>query len=605
MDIANKDLSFIIKLIFIQTCRSFWCNYLKEYGDEYPSIHTCVGKVYDRMRTSTYFTKTIDSFVHSRDLSLCRKRGVVIAILHICTCTSIQMSSKEKSFVNYSVTKVTGEVHSLTASSSVNTKDDGLRLDDRDQGSHNSQENFDEEAILNLRDTVSSTPTIGQLYREDIRQTNASGTISSSTDKKGGKNVRQHKSRQSGSHQKHRRTQSSPNSTLLFSPLETNANSIQYDESNLSSSNVKPLHVHMTKSTRRARAFSHSHYTRKHYGALEGISENEELDMTDIPSIPSSAKHHSSHVPSILESKSNIRSHVSKLPHSELIESECAIFSQSLVPSNGITIMSPPRKLCDYRNDDQERKVHRRQRSVEQFMEHIKGFEQSMSCHDSIFAFIFIIHIFIVIWIGFKYGSEALIEKSLDFNMSKTGPTVYEDNMWVVEGTDLVITYKKVITLACICGIASIGLSIFAFVFMTAFSSCLIQVSLCFGMGLGFLWGAVGIALSPYSFVPILGIFALGLTIAYTFVVWDRIPLASTKLKVGLTTLQGRKGIMLLTFTVQIFFLLWSIFFTYATIGVYDALQDLAIPSTQIGRIICYVCLALSYFWVFQVSIVS
>jgi len=160
------------------------------------------------------------------------------------------------------------------------------------------------------------------------------------------------------------------------------------------------------------------------------------------------------------------------------------------------------------------------------------------------------------------------------------------------------------ITLACLCGAFAIGISTLTLVFMTSFSEILIQVALCVAIGLAFAWGTVGIGLAPSNFVPISGVFALGLALAYTFVVWDRIPFASANLKTALAALRRNWGVIGLTFGFQALFLVWSIFHAFTMIGVYDAFQDKVISVNHRWRILCYILLGGSYFWTFQVFMV-
>jgi hypothetical protein len=52
----------------------------------------------------------------------------------------------------------------------------------------------------------------------------------------------------------------------------------------------------------------------------------------------------------------------------------------------------------------------------------------------------------------------------------------------------------------------------------------LIQTALIFNIFFCFVWGTVGIVLSPYSVVPILGFIALALSLGYSAVVWGSTP---------------------------------------------------------------------------------
>lgn len=106
--------------------------------------------------------------------------------------------------------------------------------------------------------------------------------------------------------------------------------------------------------------------------------------------------------------------------------------------------------------------------------------------------------------------------------------------------------------------------------------------------------------------VPISGIIALGLAVAYTFIVWDRIPFASANLVTAISGIRAYPGIVLLAFGFQALALAWSIYYTVVVVGIYDRIQETKSweLSKQMATFI-YILLGVSFVWTFQVLQVS
>jgi len=123
---------------------------------------------------------------------------------------------------------------------------------------------------------------------------------------------------------------------------------------------------------------------------------------------------------------------------------------------------------------------------------------------------------------------------------------------------------------------------------------------------LSFAWGTIGVGLSPKKIVPATGIIALALSVAYTFIVWDRIPFAAANLNAGLSGIRANPGAVIITFFFQFLALGWSIYYTYVGVGVYDAMEEGDIDLTFRGmKVAVYAALGLSYYWTLQVFLVS
>jgi len=120
---------------------------------------------------------------------------------------------------------------------------------------------------------------------------------------------------------------------------------------------------------------------------------------------------------------------------------------------------------------------------------------------------------------------------------------------------------------------------------------------------LSFIWGTVGVGLSPKTAVPVTGIIALTLTVAYAFIVWDRIPFASVNLLTALTGVQAYPATIVVAFCCQALALIWSIYFTVVVCGIYDALNKgtLLVPHQYQYHGMIYILLGFSYYWTCQV----
>jgi hypothetical protein len=140
---------------------------------------------------------------------------------------------------------------------------------------------------------------------------------------------------------------------------------------------------------------------------------------------------------------------------------------------------------------------------------------------------------------------------------------------------------------------------------MTMIVRKLVQVSLILTIALSFAWGTIGIGVSPKNVVPITGIIALTLSVGYAFVVWDRIPFASANLMAGFHGVRQNASTVLVAFAFQFLALIWSIFFVFVVIGVYDAVLNGHLSISQNATTFVYTMLFVSYFWTYSVFYVS
>ena len=234
------------------------------------------------------------------------------------------------------------------------------------------------------------------------------------------------------------------------------------------------------------------------------------------------------------------------------------------------------------------RKMHMRQKSAQLFMEDVKGVEQIPSCRDIVFLLLFVFHLLGVVYLGNTYGSEAFR---------------YHDD--VETDYSVTIDYQNLLFVCLLSGVFAILISAMTFMLMMAVAKKIVQIALILTITLSFVWGTVGIGLSPRKVVPATGIIALALSVAYTIVVWDRVKFHGANLYTSLTGIRANPGAVIVAFFFQFLALVWSIYFAFVTAGVYDAIQigDISLPSHS-AKIFVYSALGLSYYWTLQVFLV-
>ena len=234
-------------------------------------------------------------------------------------------------------------------------------------------------------------------------------------------------------------------------------------------------------------------------------------------------------------------------------------------------------------------RMHMRQKSAQLFMQEVKGQEQTPSCRDIIFLMLFVFHLLGIVYLGNTYGYETVTLRN---------------------GTDddspFTIIYENLVFLSLISGVFGIIISGVMLFLMIAVAKRIVQIALFLSIGLSFLWGTMGIGLSPHKVVPATGIIALALTVAYTIVVWERCKFHGANLYASLTGIRANPGALMVAFTFQFLALVWSIYFTYVAVGVYDAVETGKIAlHSQTAQTLIFAALAGSYCWSLQVFLVS
>jgi Plasma-membrane choline transporter len=238
---------------------------------------------------------------------------------------------------------------------------------------------------------------------------------------------------------------------------------------------------------------------------------------------------------------------------------------------------------------ESNRKKQIRQQSAQQFMEQIKGVEQSLKCRNVAFLLLFVFHlVFVGVYLGEKFVNEAFI-----FHDPAANPGM------------VTILYHNLLFVAMLSGAFAIIASTMLLCAMTIFARNFLQISLITIITLSFIWGTLGVGLSPKTVVPVTGIIALGLAVAYTFIVWDRIPFSATNLSSALSGIRAFPSTVFLAIFMQVITLGWFIYFSLVASGLYNAIQDgkLALPKNAVFP--CYILLGLSFYWTYQVFHVS
>lgn len=242
-----------------------------------------------------------------------------------------------------------------------------------------------------------------------------------------------------------------------------------------------------------------------------------------------------------------------------------------------------------HKKQPSSRKMHMRQRSAQLFMEDIKGTEQLPACRDLVFLLLFLFHILGILYLGNTYGVDSMQLPHDDFE------------------TDASVTmnYRNFVFVACLSGVFAVTASCLTLFVMTVIARKIVQIALILTISLSFCWGTIGIGLSPKKVVPATGIIALMLSVAYAFIVWDRIPFAAANLNTALSGIRANPGAIVIAFFFQLLALTYSVYYMYVVLGVYDAIIMGDLVLTHRWKVAMYVALGVSYYWTFHVFLVS
>lgn len=229
------------------------------------------------------------------------------------------------------------------------------------------------------------------------------------------------------------------------------------------------------------------------------------------------------------------------------------------------------------------RKRQSRHYSAQMLMESIKGVEQPLRCRNVAFLLLFVFHLLLVgVYLGEEFAKEAFIAH-------------YDDPDTVT------IYYRNLLFITILSGSFAVLSSVMLFCAMTIFARHFLQIALMIIITISFVWGTLGIGLSPKTIVPVTGIIALGLAVAYTFIVWDRIPFSASNLLCALSGIKTYPTTIVFAIFMQIFTMCWCIYASVIGSGLYNAIQVGKVHLSHDVAIMIYALIVFSVYWTAQV----
>jgi hypothetical protein len=249
--------------------------------------------------------------------------------------------------------------------------------------------------------------------------------------------------------------------------------------------------------------------------------------------------------------------------------------------------------------------------------------------HDVPFALIFLAQLCFVIYLAIHFAGDTVLtpstfyESSLQESQSIVA-SGYNDDPFSTEPSyststgsamskwakDVHVDYANALKLACITALYATSLSALFIGMMMILGKALIPTTLCLSIILCIAFATIGIALSPYSFIPIIGIIVLALSVGYSIVVWDRIPFAATNLDTALCGVKCTADVLIVGWIMTIAAFLWTIAWTAAFLRIYDNYLDHVFESATSSSVTyngAFICVAMisSYLWTINVFMVS
>lgn len=270
--------------------------------------------------------------------------------------------------------------------------------------------------------------------------------------------------------------------------------------------------------------------------------------------------------------------------------------NQSLIPdfpSEGgeALFMAQKNSARHHIHRESSRMRHMRQQSAQLFMEEVKGHEQPPACRDIVFLLLFLFHIVGIVFLGETYGPGAL-DSTPDDGTSST-----ED--------EVKLSSSSMIYIAVASGLFAMLASAMALGLMTAIARRFVQVALCLAVMISFAWGTIGTGYSPRTVVPVTGFIALAMSVAYTFIVWERIPFSAANLVTALSGIKANFSTLLVALSFQAITLAYCVYYTFVVAGVYDAIQDGKLSASTKMQYFIYTMLGVSFYWTYNIILVS
>lgn len=261
------------------------------------------------------------------------------------------------------------------------------------------------------------------------------------------------------------------------------------------------------------------------------------------------------------------------------------------------------------RGNKTQSRTHKRDHSVNLYMKAYKGEQQPTSCKDVFFVLLFVLQLVGMAYVGYEFGPKAFVKShsidGMDDDTTTSSSPSATETTGEDDTDDIKLHYHNIVNMASICGVFAIIVSALALAFMMVMSRRLVYVALVLSIGVSFAWGTIGIGISPQSFVPITGIITLLLSVGYMFVVWERIPFASANLTTAVTGVRDNLGLVGIAFFFQFMALVCSIWYSFAYVGLHDAMNSAEYDTSDRAKIVVHVLFLVSYYWTFQVLRVS
>ncbi len=266
-------------------------------------------------------------------------------------------------------------------------------------------------------------------------------------------------------------------------------------------------------------------------------------------------------------------------------------------------LRSPTRKVLTTPSRSRPEPLHKlliRQRSVASRVDGIRGKKQPTLCRDVLFAIVYMLQLVIVICLGLRFGPGAF-GLYVDVNQDRTSTALYT----IQQAPGIHFAYVDVLMIIWLSGIVAIVVSAMAFMFMAVFAKQWIPMALRMATTLSIVVTLFGLIQTPQNFVPVLGLVAIAITIAYAFMVWDEIPFVSANLNTALVACRSASGIINIAIAMQLFALVWIIIYFLTGIGLYNHFQEHEDALQLKWQIWTYIGLALSFNWTIQAMMVS
>ena len=246
-------------------------------------------------------------------------------------------------------------------------------------------------------------------------------------------------------------------------------------------------------------------------------------------------------------------------------------------------------------------------------------FPPSQAARDVFFTVLFLIQYAIVFFLAFNNADETMLHSgkivtdndAYTLNTDDPFATGYipNDNSSPISiwAKDIYVDYTNAVQLACITALYSTVLSALAIGMMMILNTAFIPTVLCVTV-LACIGAGTIMALSPYTVMPVVALAALAISLAYSIVVWDRIPFATTNLHTALICIKSSADILVAGFAMMLVAFFWTILWMVAFLGIYDHYLDNA--DHELSNSISWYGLSvslgmvLSYVWTFNVILV-